>query len=264
MLWDEFLNHNYFVLTFAFAYGVTLGSFYNVIIYRVPRDISIAHGRSFCPACECKLSAKDLIPLLSWLFLRGRCRRCGAKISPRYFIIELITGVLFAFAYWTYGFTFECLLYVSLWSMLLITMLMDFDHMIISDPVLAAFSAVGAGCIVMLRWPIMDHVLGAAIGFAVYFAIYFIAKLVYKREAFGFGDVLLMTATGLFLGWRSALLTAFLAFYAGLLFLIAYAVTRKFHMKKEFPFGPSICLAAFATSLFGDKLIEMFVSLMNL
>lgn len=253
-----FWTHNILILIIAFVYGVTLGSFYNVLIYRIPLEISIARGRSFCPKCGHSLSGLDLVPLLSWIFLRRRCRYCGVSISPRYFFVELTTGLLFAFAYWSFGLSFEFLLYITLWSMLLITTFIDFDHMIVSVEILLVFSAIGFAFLIAQKRPLPDHLMGAVVGFGVYYTIYFIAKLIYKKEAFGEGDVFLMSSIGLFLGFKFAILTAILAFYAGLIFLIVLAILKRLKMKKEIPFGPSICLAAFVVSLYGDHLLSLY------
>ena len=109
----------------VFLYGLIFGSFYNVVIYRVPADKSIAKGRSMCGSCNHTLAAKDLVPVLSWVFLKARCRYCGSKISMRYPIIELVTGLLFYLAYASSGSIWEFLFYASLWSMLLITAMID-------------------------------------------------------------------------------------------------------------------------------------------
>lgn len=245
---------------FIFLYGLIFGSFYNVIIYRVPIDKSIVKGGSICPSCDAKLKPMDLVPLFSWVFLLGKCRYCKSKISIRYPIVELTTGLLFLLAYIKFGFSIECLMYISLWSMLLVTAVIDYDHMIICDIILVIFSIVGLVCIVLLKDGLLNHFYGALVGFGVYFAVYFVAKIIYKKEAFGFGDVLLMCSIGLFLGLWNALLTSFLAFWIAAIFIAIFKIPFKTNNeKKEIPFGPSICVAAFIVSLCGNEIISLYI-----
>ncbi len=187
------------MLAIVFLYGLVFGSFYNVVIYRIPRDLSIARGRSFCPACGRPLSSRDLVPVFSWLFLKGRCRTCGAPISPRYPLFELATGLLFAVAYLAADGWMEALHLALLFSLLLITALIDHDHKIIADRVLFFFALTGAAAgigVLGLR----SVVIGALVGFGLYLAIFLIARAIYGEEVFGFGDVLFMASIGLYLG----------------------------------------------------------------
>lgn len=282
----------------SFIYGTVFGSFYNVIIYRAPIDMSIVKGGSMCPNCRTRLKSIDLVPVFSWLFLRGKCRYCGSGISVRYPAVEILSGLLFVLAYHRYGLSIEILLYLALWSMLVITALIDFDYMIISDAVLLIFGLIGAVCVILVKMPLWDHLFGALAGFGVYFIVYAVAKLIYKREAFGFGDVLLMCTLGVFLGVRNTLLASFLAFYVAAFFIAVSKISELFtkkkpntannaaekakenkeeneeeneeddkdteelcRIKKEIPFGPSVCLSAFIVSLYGDKIVNIYLNM---
>ncbi len=246
----------------AFLYGLMFGSFYNVVIYRIPADKSIVKGRSMCGSCNHILAAKDLIPVFSWVFLKARCRYCGSKISMRYPIIELLTGLLFYLAYLSSGSVWEFLFYASLWSMLLITAMIDYDEMIISDAVLLAFTLVGAVSIIGMKAEILTRVYGLIFGFGFYFAIYYIAKLIYKKEAFGFGDVMLMGALGIFMGFRDTALTSILSFYIALVVIVIMKIFgKKLEFKQEIPFGPYICISAFVVSLYGDEIVRLYMNL---
>ena len=246
----------------AFLYGLIFGSFYNVVIYRIPADKSIAKGRSMCGSCDHTLAAKDLVPVFSWIFLKAKCRYCGSKISMRYPIIELTTGFLFLLAYMQSGSIWEFIFYASLWSMLLITAIIDYDEMIISDAVLLAFTIVGIVALIGMKAGLLTRVYGSVFGFGFYFAIYYIAKLIYKKEAFGFGDVMLMGALGVFLGFRDAVMTSILSFYVALVIIVIMKLFgKKTGLRQEIPFGPYICIAAFIVSLYGNQLVEMYFEL---
>ena len=244
---------------FAFLFGIVFGSFYNVVIYRVPLGLSISKGRSMCTSCKHTLRAADLAPVLSWIFLRGRCRYCGAKISPRYPIIECISGCLFVLAYQRQGFAAGFILYAAFWSMLLVVTMMDFDNMIIAEPVLLIFTLICAVCLLAIKRPIFYHLLGCAAGFGAYLAIYLLARAYYKKEAFGFGDVELMASTGLVLGLRGSIEALFLSFYIAVIGIILMkmlggAVRRRM----EIPFGPYMCAAAFLVSLYEQPVYDIY------
>jgi len=240
-------------------YGVVLGSFYNVVIYRLPLGKSVVGGRSFCPACQHKLAAKDLIPVFSQLSLKNRCRYCSEKISVRYPIIELLTGFLFFVGYHLYGLSWEFFTHAVLCSMLLITALIDYDHKVIMDSVLLVFSIPMVFGIVFRDMSAREYLLGAAAGFGAYLAIYLLARLMYKKEAFGFGDVLLMGTTGLFLGSGKIIVAAIMPFYIALAAIIAGKLLgKKVKRKDEIPFGPFICMAAYITSIFGNQITDFF------
>ena len=247
------------ICIFVFLFGIIFGSFYNVIIYRLPLRMSISKGRSICTSCKHKLNAFDLVPIFSWLFLRGRCRYCGEKISPRYPIIEFITGCLFILAYLTQGYSLGLILYASFWSMLLIVIVMDFDGMIIAESVLLIFTGICAVCLLLMKSPIVSHLLGCAVGFGIYFAIYLLAKAYYKKEVFGFGDVELMASCGLILGLRGSIEALVLSFYIALLGVIIMKLLGKAVQRKmEMPFGPYMCIAAFLVSLFEQPIFDIY------
>lgn len=242
-----------------FIFGIIFGSFFNAVVYRVPLEISISKGRSICPSCKHSLNAFDLVPVFSWLFLGRKCRYCHGKIPARYPLVELITGVVFLFAYYYFGYNWNLLIYLSFYSMLLITTLIDYDHMIVSDGVLIICSAISFVGILLSKSPILYHLTGALVGFLIYLVVYLVSMAFYKKEAFGFGDVLLITAIGLVLGMKNTILTAFLAFYVALVFIVIMRfVGKKFKAKQEVPFGPYICIAAFIVSIYGETMMEWY------
>ncbi|MDR1542657.1 MAG: prepilin peptidase [Clostridiales bacterium] len=253
------------VILFVFTiFGVVFGSFYNVVLYRIPNDIPISKGRSMCAKCGHPLNAADLVPIFSWLFLGGRCRYCKDSISAQYPVIELVTGLLFALAWLTQPSIIGAVFYSALWSMLLIVAIMDFKSMLIAESVLAVFSVLFLACILWLKQPITSHLLGGFLGFGVYLAIYLIAKAFYKKEAFGFGDVELMASIGFALGLRGSVETMLLSFYISVMGIIIMKLLGKAVKSGiEIPFGPYMCIAAFAASLFEQPIYDLYIRLIK-
>lgn len=242
-----------------FCAGTAMGSFYNVLIDRLPNDQNVVNTRSECTYCHTTLKWYDLIPILSFLMLKGKCRYCGKKLSYQYMFSELAVGGLFLLAFLLqgvfvdYAWTIEIL---ALWSMLFVTSMMDYKYGIIIDQLLLPFVLIGIAAQWFQGVQIFQVLLGALAGFAFYSLIYLIARLVYKKEGFGMGDVLLLTAIGSFLGPEQTLITGFLAFYCCLIFiLILWIRQKKLGRQIELPFGPSICIAAFIVSLYGNQIL---------
>ncbi len=241
-----------------FLFGLIFGSFYNVLIYRIPRGISFIRGRSFCEACRKTLAPLNLIPVLSFLRLKGQCRSCGAKIPLRYPLIELLTALLFFAAYAGYGLTLHTFLQISFWSMLLIVAMIDHDFGQIDDALLIVFSVIHfVLMIAMQKAP--DALLGVAIGESLYFLIHRLTYRIYGREVFGQGDVLLMAACGMVLGGLNALMAAMLAFYIALIGIaVQKLLGKKIRLRDEIAFGPAIAVSAFLVSIVGEQIARIF------
>jgi leader peptidase (prepilin peptidase) / N-methyltransferase len=232
------------VTSATFLFGLIFGSFLNVCIYRLPRDLSVSNPRrSACPHCGHQIAFYDNIPVLSWLLLRGRCRECKAPISPRYLLIELLTGVLFVVCYWHFGLTLAGLKYCVLAFLLLGLIFTDAETKLLPDKMTLPGLALGIafsllvpvndlaaqflpGVMAMpvnedVSWRVlslMDSLLGAAVGASFIYgagAIYLRARGI---EGMGFGDVKLMAMIGAFLGVKLTVLTIFAASIAGSLF----------------------------------------------
>lgn len=232
------------VLTFAvFALGLAFGSFLNVCIYRMPRDLSVVYPGSACPHCKKPIKFYDNIPVLSWLILRGRCRNCKASISPRYLLIELLTGVIFLTCYAHFGLTFATLKYCVFGFLILGLIFTDAETFLLPDKL--TLPGLGLGLVFSLFVPVndlasqllpgvvnlpasssisahlfsfCDSALGAIVGASFIYgagAIYLRARGV---EGMGFGDVKLMAMVGAFLGIKLTIFTIFTASIAGSLF----------------------------------------------
>lgn len=255
------MDNNFVIGAIVFLFGSIFGSFYNVVIYRLPLDMSIAKGRSMCFTCKHSLGFFDLFPIFSYIFLGGKCRYCKTKYSPRYALVELLTAVLFLVAYLKFSISYEFLLMAVFWSMLVIVAFIDLDTMSIYDIVLIVFSGIMAVILLISKgMGIIDNLFGSLIGAFIYYSIYFISKMVYKQEAFGFGDVLLNASIGLVLGKAYIVISSFLSFFVGVAFIGIFSLLgKKFKIKQEIPFGPYMCIAAFIVCVFGDEMVSFYI-----
>ena len=240
---------------FIFLFGLIFGSFYNVVGLRVPQKESIVHPPSHCPKCQRRLTVLDLVPVLSYVFLGGKCRSCGNKISWVYPFIELMTGVLFAFAYWQLGWGIELIVALFFISLLIIIVVSDLAYMLIPDKVLVFFLPLLAiGRVLSPLTPWWDSLVGAVVGFGI---LYIIAVL--SNGGMGGGDIKLFFLIGLVLGTIDTLLTLFLAAVIGMIVGITMLSKNKQGRKTPIPFGPSIALAAVIVYFYGDVLIHWYL-----
>jgi leader peptidase (prepilin peptidase)/N-methyltransferase len=246
-----------FFLNFAwviFLFGLSVGSFLNVVIYRLPRGKSAIAGRSRCPACGRPLGWKDLIPLLSYLLLRGRCRYCRASISPRYPAVELLTAVLFTALFYRYGFSPALGKYLFLCSLLVAASFIDLEHYLIPDRLVFA-GFLGGIPLGLLAGDvgIKSAFLGAALAGG-----FFLLVVVISKGGMGGGDVKLAGMTGLFLGWPLAapflLATIFFGGAAGILLLLLGVKKRK----DLVPYGPFISAGALVALFAGWEVIAWY------
>lgn len=227
------------VLAFAvFALGLIFGSFLNVCIYRMPRDLSVVFPGSSCPECKTPIKFYDNVPVFSWLILRGRCRKCNTRISPRYLLVELLTGAIFLACYAYFGWTLSLLKYCIFGFLILGLIFTDAETFLLPDKL--TLTGLGLGLVLSIFVPVndllsqfflhapevstfhllsfLDSALGAVVGAAFIYgagALYFRARGV---EGMGFGDVKLMAMVGAFLGTKLTIFTIFTASLAGSLF----------------------------------------------
>ena len=240
-----------------FVFGLVFGSFFNVVGLRVPKKASIVSPPSHCTKCERQLTVLELIPVLSFICLGGKCRGCGQKISWIYPWMELVTGVLFAFSYWQLGFSGEFIVAILFSSLLVIVVVSDFAYMIIPDKVLLFFlPLLIVGRIVSPLTPWWDSLLGAVVGFSILYSI-----AVLSRGGMGGGDIKLFFLIGLLLGTLNALLTLFLAAMIGLLVGIVVLRVRGQWRKTPVSFGMSIALAAILAYYYSDRMINWYLGL---
>jgi leader peptidase (prepilin peptidase) / N-methyltransferase len=247
---------NVIILIYIFILDTCIGSFLNICIYRIPKEESIATPPSHCGSCGTTLKALDLIPILSYLFLRGRCRYCGEKISFRYPFIELITGVLVTAVYMNYGLNFMFIKYSILIIFLILIGMIDLDTTDVYFKTTLTGIMLGIVFLIFgyyLGYGIMDFILGAALGGGTIIAIILLTK------GMGFGDAEICILVGLFLGFKLTLLMLFISFVAGGLIGVLLILFKIKSRKDYIPFGPFIALGAIATVFFGDKIIQWYI-----
>jgi leader peptidase (prepilin peptidase)/N-methyltransferase len=247
----------------AVLLGFAVGSFGNVVAYRVPLKLSVVSPGSACPRCEHLLAWRDNIPLVSWLVLRGRCRYCGDGISARYPIVEAATAALFGAATLVIGAVWVLPAYLWFIGATVALTLTDLDHKLIPNRILFPSSVVGAvllgvGALIDGRLPGFGR---ALLGAAAYFAILLVVALVAKG-GFGFGDVKLAWFLGLFtayLGWSELLVAVFLPFAVGGVVSILLLITRIKGRKDAIPFGPYMVIGAYLAMTFGERIADWYL-----
>lgn len=253
---NSYLLTSYFCLVLlAAVLGLVFGSFCSAWAWRIVHGESIVRGRSHCAVCGHVLSAPDLVPLLSWLFLRGKCRWCGAPISRRYPAAEAVSAVFFASILLRCGLTWACLRFLILGSLLLVLSLVDLDVRELPDGLLLA----AAGC-ALLRLPaerlpgLKSALIGAVAVSVPLLLLVLLADRVMGRETMGGGDIKLFAVLGLHFGPALTLLLLILSCFTGLLFALLGRLGRG----EEFPFGPAVALAAWVTALAGEPVLRWY------
>lgn len=226
-----------------FILGTLLGSFFNVVGWRLPKGESIVSPPSHCPKCNHKLKFWELIPILSFFLQRGKCTSCKQKISWFYPIFEFCCGLLFALAFLTYGWNWELLIALTFISMLIIVMVSDYNFMIIPDEVLVFFGVLLSIEILFISgYQALVLSLGnGCIAMAVIFGLKLFGDFLFKKESMGGGDIKLLFIFGLVLGWPLAILTILLGSIVGLPLSLIILYKKKDHI---IPFGPFLSIGA--------------------
>ncbi|WP_066238725.1 prepilin peptidase [Anaerosporomusa subterranea] len=247
------------IILFCILFGLLIGSFLNVCIYRIPLNQSIVYPPSHCPNCQTPLRPIDLIPVLSY-FLSGRhCRYCGEVIASRYAIVESLTAFLFVWCFSVFGWTGETVSACVFVSFMVVITFIDYDHQLILDKVLIWFALAGVSIRYYLGSPsLLDMGLAALVGGGLLLII-----AVLSRGGMGGGDVKFCFALGIWLGWPDILLALFLSFVIGGLAGVILLVFRLRGRKDMIPFGPFICLGAFLTLLYGRDILTWYFGLMR-
>jgi leader peptidase (prepilin peptidase)/N-methyltransferase len=248
-------------VTMMIVSGLCVGSFLNVCIYRLPRGGSLLHPRSRCPGCDYQLGWFDNIPVVSYLMLLGRCRRCKTRISPRYPIVELLTAAIFLMHYAVFGLTALLVVRLIFACALIVLFAIDLEHQILPDVV--TLSGLVAGLILSLAFPpgVLDAVLGAIVGGGV---LWLIAEAYFRftgQEGMGGGDVKMLAMIGAFLGWKLVLVTLFVSSLTGSLLGALLILSKKGSMKQALPYGTFLALGALFASLFGEATVNWYTGL---
>ncbi len=241
----------------AFVLGTIIGSFANVCIHRLPERHSLVFPASHCPHCQRTLRPWHNVPLLSYLWLRGRCAFCKAPISWRYPLVELMCGLLYAFLYHQFGVSWQGLIYTLLGTSLLIVSFIDLAHKIVPDAI--TLPGILTGLLASLWFTpvgLVDALIGAALGGGLFFLV-----AVLSRGGMGGGDIKLIAMIGAFLGWQAVLVTIFLAALSGAVIGLALMALKKKGRKDAVPFGPFLAVGAFVAMIWGTDLIQWYFHL---
>ena len=242
---------------YLFILGICVGSFLNVCIYRIPQGQSILYPPSHCTQCQRQLQIIDLIPVLSYVLLQGRCRYCGASYSSRYALVELLTGCLFIWCYTVFGIGFPLIKPLILTSFLLVITYIDYDHQLILDKVLLFMA--GAGALIECLTPsvgLLSVLAGSLAGGGLLLLI-----AIASKGGMGGGDIKLATVLGIYLGAKLTLLALFLSFVIGGVVAVFILLFKRKGRRDCIPFGPFIAAGAFLSLLYGQELIRWYWSL---
>lgn len=279
------LEHNpaFFIGT-ACVLGLMVGSFLNVVIYRLPvimeRDwqiqareyldqpqadtqepLTLARPASRCPHCGHKIRFYENIPVLSYLLLRGKCSACGAGISMRYPLVELLTGVLSAVVAWHFGFGWQAATALLLtWALIALSMI-DFDHQLLPDSITLPFLWVG---LLLSLFPVFvdmrSSLIGAIAGYLSLWTVYQVFKLLTGKEGMGFGDFKLLALLGAWMGWQALPMIVLLSSAVGAILGGALIAIRGRDSQKPMPFGPFLAIAGWIALLWGDRISAAYLS----
>lgn len=243
---------------FIAVFGAVVGSFLNVCIYRIPEGKSLVLPPSSCPACGHPVRPYDNIPVLSYLILRGRCRDCGQKISPRYIAVELITAVMAVFLFRQFGLSLHFLFAFLFTAVLIVITFIDLEHGIIPDRItLPGIPLAVIVSVTVMGVSFLDSILGMLLGGGLFYLIAVAYELIAKREGMGGGDIKLLAMLGAFFGWQSLVFILLVSSLLGSIVGIGIMVMKKEGMKYAVPFGPFLSVAAVAYLFWGFEFGHM-------
>lgn len=248
------------LILYASLFGLLVGSFLNVVVHRLPRGTSIVFPRSSCTFCGGAVSARDNVPVLSYLLLRGKCRRCAAPISIRYPLVELVTGVLFALCAWRFGYSLETVVSILFCCLLLSLALIDFDHFLLPDRL--TLPGIVAGLLLQPWLPqtrFLDAVLGVLLGAGALILIVNFWYWLRSEEGMGLGDVNMLAMVGAFLGWQGAAVTLVVATVAGAVTGLLLIAFRQLDARSRLPFGVFLSFGAAIALFLGQKLANFYL-----
>jgi len=247
----------------VFIYGLLIGSFLNVLIYRIPREENIAFPSSHCTRCNSKLKWYDNIPLISYILLRGSCRYCGQKISLQYPLIELSNGIVYLILVNHFGLGLDLVFYALIGSLLIGITMIDLKEMIIPDSLVISILVLSIvhKLVNYFIYDLSPNILGS-IGGLILAGGLFLLIVILTKGGMGGGDVTLIGALGFVLGIRLILLNILLSFVLGAIISLFLLATKIKTRKDPIPFGPFIILSFFIVLLYGDNLISWYLDLL--
>lgn len=242
-------------------YGLLIGSFLNVCIYRLPREESIAFPPSHCPRCENQLKFYNLIPVFSFLIQRGRCSYCGETISPQYPLVESLNMLAYVAIYSRFGMGLDFIFYCLIASLLIVIAFIDLNEMLISDRMVALLVLLKLGHKLINYFAydqpmnMKSSLMGVLVGGGVFLLIYIVSQ-----GGMGDGDITLMAALGFILGWKYVILNIILSFLLGAIISVGLLAFKIKDRKDPIPFGPFIILGFFIVLFFGDIILNWYLN----
>jgi leader peptidase (prepilin peptidase)/N-methyltransferase len=256
----------------VFALGASIGSFVNVVVYRIPAGLSLLWPPSRCPHCLNQLKAYDNVPVFGWLWLRGKCRYCKGKISLRYPVIEAVTGMIFLLIFLVFKFSLLTIGYWAFCSWLLALSLIDLDTMTLPNPLTQSGLVLGimfqaavgflpeASWVGLIRY-LMAGIVGAVIGLWLFDIISWVGSWAFQKTAMGAGDAKLAAMMGAWLGWKYLLLASFIACTLGTLIGGGVIVISGRKFGKKIPFGPFLAMGAVVAIFSGEAILSSYLRL---
>ncbi|MCB9366875.1 MAG: prepilin peptidase [Calditrichaeota bacterium] len=251
----------YLVVAFL---GACFGSFANVLIYRLPAEVSLIKPPSRCPHCEKDIAWYDNIPVVSWLMLRAKCRHCKAPISIQYPLIEAVSAGLAVLAVWKFGLSYSGMAHGLLFIGLLSLIIIDLRHWLLPFAItipLTVIALIGSAFFDML--PLKVSLIGAGVGFGVFLLLMLGGQWILKKEAMGGGDVVFGAMAGSFVGWQLVLLMMFVASALGTLLALFLLLLRKDVVGRSIPFGPFLAIALVICLFWGHYAIEWYIGFLG-
>ena len=249
----------------AFVLGCIWGSFSNVCIYRLPNDQSVVKGRSFCTSCKEQIKWYDNIPFLSFIFLKGKCRKCGNKISSQYFLVEFISAISFIIVYHLYGISITTLLLIILSIFFIIIFFIDLKHFIIPNEL--TFPLMFIGFVKSFEPNLnqtifpnyINSLIGGVFGYLIIWLIILFYKKVRNKDGMGLGDAKLMAVVGFWFGWTSIPFRIFISSFVALIFNVPSLLKKNKNMATQIPFGPYIIIGCIIYVSFANQIKHMFL-----
>lgn len=260
------MDKYYLIVTYILTIiiGVCVGSFLNVVIYRLPNNMSLSKPASHCTKCNYKLHWYDNIPVISYIMLKGRCRSCKEKISIRYTIVEILNCLLWVLCLYLFinKSIILTILYMIILSIFICIFFIDLEHKIILDRFQIILLIIGIITTIIDKENYLDHILGGVIGFVLFLLIGLVFYKIKNQESLGGGDIKLVGVVGLILGIKSLLLSLILATIPAAIIMII--INRKTNEDNEFPFAPFLVFGFTIALLFGNEIINWYLSLFTI
>jgi len=246
-------------LVIAALFGLVIGSFLNVCIYRLPRDQSVVWPASRCTTCGREIAWYENVPVLSWLALRGRCRTCGERISVMYPIVEAATGALFALTAAHFGITPLFVVRALFGCAMIVLFVIDLQHQILPNEITVPGIVAGLAASVFLEPGWREALIGAVAGGGSLWLIASAYRWLRGRDGLGFGDVKMLAMIGAFLGWKAMLLTLVFASFTGSLIALLLMAARRADWQSRLPLGTFLAIGAVLASVYGDSVVAWYL-----